>query len=162
MNCHVIARDHRLRWQIDVLLAQVDGGQGRPRIGPENCTWLIQKRHQDIEPAAGDLVEPSQPLNQHDAGLGHDSDRLGRNYQQHDRDKAEEQKGKKRSDWFHDRLPFTDYADYKASSIISAACRTISSAKVGPAICTPIGRPSFDFPAGTVTTGRSNTLNVCA
>ena len=84
-----------MRRQIDVLLAKVDGGQGRPRVGPVNRARLIEKRHEDIEPAAGELVELAEALDQHDSGLRHDADRLGSDYQQHDRDKAKEQKGKK-------------------------------------------------------------------
>jgi len=36
----------------------------------------------------------------------------------------------------------------KAFSTISATARIISSANGRPAICTPIGSPSLDFPAG--------------
>src|SRR6185503_856865 len=116
-------------------------------------------------------MKPTQPLHQHDRRLRHDSDRFHGNYQQNDRDEPEKHEGQKSGYWFHLVAPSEIGADYisefppvvdKAVSTISAAAKMVSSANGRPAICTPIGSPSFDFPAGIVTTGRLKTLNVCA
>src|ERR1043165_5779319 len=162
MDRDVVAGDDRLRRQIDVLLAQIDRRQAGARVGPVDRAWLVDKRHQDVQSFLRLPVESSQTFNQHDCGLRHDSDGLRRDNQQHDPEKAEEHEGKKCGEWFHDSTPIKISPDYIASSIISAACRTISSANGRPTTCTSIGKPSFDRPTGTVTTGRSKTLNACA
>src|SRR6185503_11940458 len=108
MNGYVVARDNRLRWKIDVLLAQVDGSQTRARVGPVNRSWLIKKRHQNVEPARGDLIKLPETLDQHHRCLRDDPDRLDRNNQQHYEEKPEEQKPKNRSNWIHNRLPYAE------------------------------------------------------
>src|SRR6185369_9197506 len=109
-------------------------------------------------------MEFPQPFHQHYSRLRNDLDRLHPDHDQRDHEKYKDEKSESGDDWLHcrDSCLSTGYTDYTDFSTISAAARIVSSANGGPAICTPIGKPSFDFPAGTVTTGKSKTLKVCA
>ena len=86
MNGHVVARDHRLRRKIDVLLAQIDRRDATARVGPIDSPWLIHERHQNIQTACCNFAEAAQPFNQHHRCLWHNLDRLRRDDQQHDAD----------------------------------------------------------------------------
>ena len=92
MDGHVVARDHRLRRQIDVLFAQIDRGHAAARVGPIDGARLVDERHEDIQAAGGDATESPQPLNQHHGCLRHNLNRLGRDNQQH---YADEEKGRR-------------------------------------------------------------------
>src|SRR5207253_1012694 len=75
----------------EILFAQVDRREARPRVGPGNGARFIEKRRQDVKAARGHAVESAQPLDQHHGCLWHDPDRLCGNNQQ---DYADEEKKK--------------------------------------------------------------------
>jgi hypothetical protein len=91
-----------LRRKIDVLLTQIDGGQSGASISPINGARLVHEWDQNVESAAGDLVEAAEPLDQHYGGLGHDPDRFYGDHQQHDSNEAEEEEGKNAGNGIHD------------------------------------------------------------
>ncbi len=76
VNRNVVAGDHRLRRQVEILFAQIDRSDARSRVGPVNRARLIKERYQNIQPARRNLAEASQPLNQHHRRLRHDLDCL--------------------------------------------------------------------------------------
>src|SRR6185369_17313743 len=76
MDRDIVACDHRLRRQINVLFAQVDRRQTTAHVGPVDCARLVDKRDNDIEAAGSDPTETSETLDQHHCGLRHDLNRL--------------------------------------------------------------------------------------
>ena len=93
-----------LRRQIDVLFAQIDRGDAGPGVGPIDRARSIQKRNEQVEPAARNFIKPAQPLNQHYGRLRNYADRFRRDHQQHDRQKAKKEKGKKGGKGLHNQL----------------------------------------------------------
>src|SRR5262245_44083031 len=101
MNRHVVARDHRLRRQIDVLLAQIDRRQTRARVRPENPTRSIEERHNDVKSARSDAAKAAQALDQHYCCLRNDLDGFGGDDEQEEaEDEQYEQQQKAAKDAF--------------------------------------------------------------
>jgi hypothetical protein len=57
MNRYVVARDHRLRRKIDELFSQINRGEPRAGAGPINSSRFIEKRNEDVEATARELLE---------------------------------------------------------------------------------------------------------
>src|SRR6185503_19874773 len=105
MNGDVVASDDRLRRQVNVLFAQIDGSHARARVGPINRAWAVHERYQNIQPAAGDFIETAETFDQHDSRLRQNADGLYCDHEQYDGDETKKQEGDDSGKGIHKRTP---------------------------------------------------------